>query len=557
MSDSHTTVDLNGESKNVKQREMIKVDQMPSLSLTFLFGFQQVMVCVSALLTIPFILTDSLCPGDKLNEVRVKLISATFVTSGISTIIQSAFGFRLALLQGVAFAYVPTIEAYFKEKQHCNLTINDYVDEQIINEKMAYILGSLMISSFIPFIIGITGMVGKITKYIGPLTIASIMLCLVISSVNMTVNRMEKHWVAIIQAGALFITILYLANFNVKLPFFKNGKIKMVKTNIFSHYPYLIAIIISWVTCVMLTVTNLVPPESEARTDKNSSIAVIVKSPWVRIPYPGMYGPPKFDIALILGFIVSAMTSVFESIGDYHAAARVSEERSPPSHAINRGIMAEACGSFLSSLLGPGAGITTHTENIGVMGVTRVASRYVMCFAGCLLIILGIFTKVGAILSTIPDPLVGGVLASSMAMVAGVAISNLQQVDMQLSRNMTILGFSIMTGIALPEYFRRHKLHTNSALANQVLQVLLTLEMFIGGLTACILDNTVPGASREQRGLRERGLKHDLGEMNRDVYYWPNWAMEIVNKYSIFKFLPFVPKEKILKNNHVSDIAKF
>uniref|UniRef100_A0A0N4ZS56 Sulfate_transp domain-containing protein n=1 Tax=Parastrongyloides trichosuri TaxID=131310 RepID=A0A0N4ZS56_PARTI len=556
MSESHVSLELNNDSKDVKQRPMIKVDQMPPIHLSILFGFQQVMVCVSALLTIPFILTDSLCPGDKLNEVRVKLISATFVTSGISTIVQSAFGFRLALLQGVAFAYVPTIEAYFKGKETCTLTINDHVEDKIIDEKMSYILGSLMISSLIPFFIGLTGMVGKITKYIGPLTIASIMLCLVISSVEMTVTRMEKHWVAIIQAGALFITILYLSNYKIKLPFFKNGKFQMVKTNIFSHYPYLIAIVVAWVTCIFLTVANLVPPGSEARTDKNASIEVITKSPWVRIPYPGMYGPPKFDIALILGFILSAMTSVFESIGDYHAAARVSEERSPPSHAINRGIMAEAVGSFLSSLLGPGAGITTHTENIGVMGVTRVASRYVMCFAGFLLIILGIFTKVGAILSTIPDPLVGGVLASSMAMVAGVAISNLQQVDMQLSRNMTILGFSIMTGLVVPRYFHRHPVHTSYDIFNQVFNVLLTLEMFIGGLTACLLDNTVPGASRGQRGLSERGLKHDLGESNRDVYFWPNWAMNLIDKIPILKVLPFIPKEKVLKINQIGDMSK-
>lgn len=51
-----------------------------------------------------------------------------------------------------------------------------------------------------------------------------------------------------------------------------------------------------------------------------------------------------------------------------------------------------------------------------------------MVTAGVLLICLGCFTKLGAVLSTIPDPLVGGVLASSMAMVCGIAIANLQQV---------------------------------------------------------------------------------------------------------------------------------
>lgn len=140
--------------------------------------------------------------------------------------------------------------------------------------------------------------------------------------------------------------------------------------------------------------TNLV--DGEARTDKNASISTIVNSPWIRVPYPGrvankhaisgieqycyinnsaalhmveiiflnycwsynltqtnclhyftsllflgQFGLPQFNYGLWLAFIVSAMTSVFESIGDYHAIARVSHECSPPSHAMNRGILAE------------------------------------------------------------------------------------------------------------------------------------------------------------------------------------------------------------------------
>lgn len=54
-----------------------------------------------------------------------------------------------------------------------------------------------------------------------------------------------------------------------------------------------------------------------------------------------------------------------------------------------------------------------------------------MVLAGVILILLGVFTKVGALLSTIPDPLVGGILASSMAMVGGVAIANIQQVQVE------------------------------------------------------------------------------------------------------------------------------
>ena len=156
----------------------------------------------------------------------------------------------------------------------------------------------------------------------------------------------------------------------------------------------------------------------------------------------GQYGGPKFHAGLFCGFLVSAMASVFESVGDYHAIARISQERPPPSHAINRGIFTEAFGSFISGWLGP--------ENIGVIGITRVASRTTLVVAGFWLILLGLFTKVGAILSTIPIPLVGGVLGSSMAMVSGVAIANVQSVDLKNSRNMGIIGFALVCGLVIP-----------------------------------------------------------------------------------------------------------
>ncbi|VDM25653.1 unnamed protein product [Toxocara canis] len=311
---------------------------------------------------------------------------------------------------------------------------------------------------------------------------------------------------------------------------------------------YLIAILASWGFCLFLTLSKLVPPDSAARLDKNETLAVIRHAEWFRVPYPGQYGAPKFHTGLFLAFVVSALTSVFESVGDYHAAARVSEERAPPSHAINRGILAEGSGSLLAGLLGPGVGMTTHTENIGVIGVTRVASRFTMVIAGLMLIFLGVFTKLGAVLSTIPDPLVGGVLASSMAMVGGVAIANVQQVDLKSSRNIAILGFSLMVGMIVPSYFKDHPIVTGNATLDQVLLVLLTLPMFVGAFVACVLDNTVTGATREQRGLRSRGLAHDLGENGVDIYAFPPFVMKLVERIPFFNFLPFIPKEKKVTN---------
>ncbi|CAI4222764.1 unnamed protein product [Auanema sp. JU1783] len=534
--------------EKVKQRPIVRARDTPSLGIALLYGFQQVMVCVSALLTVPILLADALCPGADITKLRNELISSTFVGSGISTIIQTVFGMRLALLQGTAFAYLPSVQVFMQHEYGCN-TNNEslIVQPEEYYSKLALIQGCLIASSLVPIIIGATGLVGLLTKLISPLTVSTLMLLLAFSQVGTMVDRIEKHWVAIIQALTLFATILYLADVKVPLPGIRNGKLHWYKYNLFGEYPYLIAIVISWAFCVVLTVFDLVPPDSAARVDKNVSISVIHESSWFAVPYPGKFGAPSFNGALFVAYLLSAMTSVFESVGDYHLAAKVSEERAPPSHAINRGIMAEGLGSMVSGLLGPGVGMTTHTENIGVIGVTRVASRWTMVIAGLFLIILGLCTKVGAILSTIPDPLVGGVLASSMAMVVGVAVSSLQSVDMSLSRNMGIFGFSMMFGMIVPTYFTKHPVNTGVDWIDTTLSVFLTLQMFVGAMCACILDNTIGGASREQRGLRSRGQVYE-GSLHDDTYSYPPFVMRILDKMSCIQYIPFMPKEKKVTN---------
>ncbi|XGW03623.1 hypothetical protein V3C99_015086 [Haemonchus contortus] len=538
------TVDLELNQKKVAIRPFLRAKDTPKPIYALLYGFQQVMVCVSALLTVPFLVTDSLCAGDSSAKLLNELISSTFVVSGLSTIIQTMVGMRLALLQGTAFAYVPSVQVFMGK---CMVNSTTYVPEHEYYGRLALMQGCLMASALVPILIGFTGIVGVLTKFIGPLTVSPLMLLLAFSQVNTMVDKISLHWVAIIQAITLFITILYLADVLVPLPGIKYGKLHWYRTNLFGQYPYLIAIVISWAFCLFLTVCDLAEEGGPARVDIPHKVNAIRNSAWLAIPYPGKFGPPSFNVSLFLAFLLSAMTSVFESVGDYHAAARISQERAPPSHAINRGILAEGVGSFLSGLLGPAVGMTTHTENIGVIGVTKVASRWTMVVAGILLILLGVCTKIGAILSTVPDPLVGGILASSMAMVVGVAVSNLQTVDMSMPRNMGILGFSMLFGMIVPEYFRRYPVDTGVLIFDDVINVLLKLQMFVGALCACVLDNTVGGATREQRGLRSRGIIHEIS-IDDDTYSYPPVIMKILNKIPFIKYFPCMPKEKKATN---------
>uniref|UniRef100_A0A1I8B2D9 Permease n=1 Tax=Meloidogyne hapla TaxID=6305 RepID=A0A1I8B2D9_MELHA len=326
-----------------------------------------------------------------------------------------------------------------------------------------------MASSCVTMLIGATGLVGIMTKFIGPMTVSPLLMLMMLSSVKITVERVEKHWISLVMAASLFATVLYLSRLQVPFPGYSKGKFRWYRLNIFGQFPYLTAILFSWGLCFILTIFDLIPKDSVARTDKPATLDAIYNSPYARFPFPGQFGFPKFNIGLFVGFLVSAQTTLFEAVGNYHAVASVSEailrifkeksflkERPPPSHALNRGIMAEGLGCFISGLIGPGVGITTHAENVGVIGITRVASRVTMIFGGCTLIAFGVVTKLGAILSAIPDPLVGVVLSTSMAMVGGVAIANVQTVDLKLTRNVAILGFSIMLGVIVPEFYERN-----------------------------------------------------------------------------------------------------
>ena len=72
------------------------------------------------------------------------------------------------------------------------------------------------------------------------------------------------------------------------------------------------------------------------------------------------------------------------------------------------------------------------------------------------MMVVGCLGKIGALFVSIPDPIVGGVFIVMFGMVAAVGISNLQFADMNSSRNLFIVGFSIVFGLALPHYMENH-----------------------------------------------------------------------------------------------------
>ncbi|CAJ0602738.1 unnamed protein product [Cylicocyclus nassatus] len=429
----------------------------------------------------------------------------------------------------------------------CLANLSTAVPEEEYTAKLLQIQGSLLIASLTFFIVGSTGLVGLFAKLVGPVTITPLLIWLCLGIVPTMHEKMSLHWISIVTFGILIVMGIFLENFYVPFPYFSFSERswKMARSRIFGQFPYLIAIATSWLICFLLTTTGAEPEGGVARTDRNQTVAVLKHSPWFQVPYPGQFGLPQVSVGLTLGFVASCIACMMESIGDYKTCAKISHQRSPPSSSVNRAIIVEGIGSLIGASVGLGTGITAYAECIALMNVTRVVSRSTMQIAAVLLILTGLFTKCAAVLASIPDAVIGGILAMGIAMICGVAMGNLQNVDLRLTRNLTIMGTAILMGALVPHHFENNKVNFGVKTLDDCLNMLLSIRMLIAALVGFILDNTVPGATREQRGFAVKDSDASIAAAD-DGYALPMLLQKLLLKYPRLCKLPFLPSKRSL-----------
>ncbi|XP_044802843.1 solute carrier family 23 member 2 isoform X4 [Bubalus bubalis] len=412
--------------------------------------------------------------------------------------------------------------------------------------------GAVMVASCVQMLVGFSGLIGFLMRFIGPLTIAPTISLMALPLFDSAGDDAGTHWG--IAATTIFLIVLfsqYLKNIAVPVPVYgREKKSHASKFYLFQIFPVLLGLCISWLLCFVLTVSDALPSAPTAygylaRTDTKGN--VLSQAPWFRFPYPGQWGLPTVSLAGVFGIIAAVISSMVESIGDYHACARLVGAPPPPKHAINRGIGIEGLGCLLAGAWGTGNGTTSYSENVGALGITRVGSRVVIVAAGCVLLLMGIFGKIGAAFATIPTPVIGGMFLVMFGVITAVGISNLQYVDLNSPRNLFIFGFSIFCGLAIPNWVNKNpeRLHTGILQLDQVIQVLLTTGMFVGGFLGFLLDNTIPGSLEERGLLAWSQVQEESEETTKalEVYGLPWGIGTRFCTSSCAQYLPFWPKE--------------
>ncbi|XP_055370456.1 solute carrier family 23 member 1 isoform X2 [Betta splendens] len=444
-----------------------------------------------------------------------QLIGTIFTTVGITTLIQTTVGIRLPLFQASAFAFLIPAQAILGlDRWKCpsddeiygnwSLPLNT---SHIWQPRIREIQGAIIVASLVEVLIGMCGLPGLLLEYIGPLTITPTVSLIGLSVFTTAGDRAGSHWG--LSALCILLIVLfaqYLRATSIPVLAYSRKKgLRTTRVQIFKMFPIILAIMLVWLVCYVLTLTHLLPSDPDhygykARTDARGDI--MTSSPWFRVPYPCQWGLPVVTLAGVLGMLSATLAGIVESIGDYYACARLSGATPPPVHAINRGIFTEGVCCIIAGLLGTGNGSTSSSPNIGVLGITKVGSRRVVQYGAGIMFLLGSVGKFTALFASLPDPILGGMFCTLFGMITAVGLSNLQLVDLNSSRNLFVLGFSIFFGLTLPTYLDTHpnSIRTGVVELDQILTVLLSTEMFVGGFLAFCLDNTIPG-TRQERGL--------------------------------------------------------
>lgn len=457
------------------------IEDKPPTGESIFLGIQHYLTMFGATVLIPILLAGAMKmpPAD-----TALLISTIFLTSGITTWLQSTIGNRLPVVQGGSFSFLPPAFVII------GATVGKGMGFEIAIQQ---ITGAIILASAFEIVLGWTGVIGKVRKYVGPITIGPTiaLIGLALYKVGAPVafsGGLAGSWFV---AGLTIIALILYSQFLGKT------------SRLFLLFPVLLAIVTGWVLAIIITALGIVGPGHPAYVDWGR----VAAAPWVSyMPIvPFKWGAPQFSLAFALAMVAAYVASMIESIGDYYAAARISEAPVPTASMISRGLGTEGIGCLIAGLLQTCNGSTTYSENIGAIGLTRVASRHVVRWGATVMIVLAFVTKFGAIFTTMPGPVVGAMYCGLFGMIAAVGLSNLILCDMTSSRNLFIIGFAFFMGLSLPEYFDKFPLGATWPASVQWIGNIITTVgktgMAVGAFIGIVLDNIVPG-TEEERGLK-------------------------------------------------------
>jgi xanthine/uracil permease len=460
------------------------IEDKPPLLQSILLGTQHWLTMVGSTIAIPLVLAGLL--GFDAGQTA-QLVGTFFVVSGVATLAQTTIGNKYPIVQGGTFSMLGPAIAIIGVLGGADGGASSTV-------MMRELQGAIIVAGGAEVLIGYLGLFGRLKRYIGPLVIAVVisLIGLALISVPQITSASQNWYLVGLTLGLIVLFSQYIDHYS----------------RVFKLFPVLLGLGSAYLIALALSLAGVVDIVS---------LSGVADAPAIRAITPFQWGTPLFTGSFAVGMGAGMLASAIESFGDYHSVARMAGEGAPNKQRINHGLGMEGLGNAFAGIMGTGNGSTSYTENVGAIGITGVASRYVVQIGAIVMILVGYIGYFGAFVTTIPNAIVGGLFLAMFAQIVGVGISQLQHVDMNQNRNVFVLGFGLFAGLSIPQYVSNVQSAeasfeaglSNVPVLGQVLgipevattiSIILGTEIAVGGIAAFVLDNTIPG-SHEERGL--------------------------------------------------------
>ncbi|MFI1650280.1 solute carrier family 23 protein [Streptomyces avidinii] len=152
-------------------------------------------------------------------------------------------------------------------------------------------------------------------------------------------------------------------------------------------------------------------------------------------------GMPRFELLPIAAMLVVVLITMVETTGDVYAIGEITGKK-VNADTVARALRADGAATVLGGVLNSFPYVA-FAENIGLVRMSKVMSRYVVVAAGVFMVVLGLLPKAGSLVASVPHPVLGGAAISMFGIVAAVGIQILGKADLREERNTLILAVSL------------------------------------------------------------------------------------------------------------------
>jgi xanthine permease len=401
------------ESTKVRSRSVFDLEGMPSIERAFPLGIQHVLAMIVGNITPAIIIAGIVGLGT--GDATLLVQSAMFV-AGIATLIQlypialgsSSYriGSGLPVIMGVSFAYIPPLIAIGSQYG------------------IAAILGAQMVGGIVAIIVGI--FIKPIRKYFPPMVAGTVVFTIGLSLYPVAVNYMAG---GIGQASYGSYTNWLVAIVTLVVVLFCNqfakGYAKLASI--------LVGILVGYVIAIPLNLVDFSP---------------IAEASWFALPRPLHFGIEFYPSAILTMAIMYVVNSV-QAVGDLSATTVGGMGREITDKELSGGIIGNGVSSFFASLFG-GLPTATYSQNVGIVSMTKVISKFVLALAAGVILLAGFVPKVGALMTTIPYSVLGGATITVFALITMTGIRLIIQDELS-TRNITIVGLAVALGIGISQ----------------------------------------------------------------------------------------------------------